>query len=423
LEPNIVAGTSQHLMMLGVDFTQAPLEIREALSYSDEGVARLLQQIGSVPALREAAVVSTCNRTEFYLVADDPAVASRWLDVVRADRPGTPVHDATCRLVRSSDGDAARHLFRVACGLESLLLGDAHIAGQLRRACACAAAAGSLGPVLSETFRHATEVMRRAQAATHISRGVASLGAAVAELVAAHGEAAGRTPTVLILGAGTVARECANYLAKRSKGPLVIANRTDARAVSLARACGGTAVAWTALAGALANVDVVVAAMASDARVLTREMFAALATPPPLVIDLGVPRNADPAVTARVVTIDEIALRRDESLDRRRAAIPAVERLIAEQLLAWRQWHLAQPREALLKELFLDEARRRRTISDELARTLQVDASNLDAALKMLTAPLLQAHARALRQLPIGSAFTPYEVARLNGSESPKENA
>jgi glutamyl-tRNA reductase len=400
MEPIIVAGTSQHLIMLGVDFTRAPLEIREALSYTDEGVVRLLRRIGTVPALREAAIVSTCNRTEFYLVADDPAVGTRWLDLVRADRPGTPVHDATCRLVRSSDGDAARHLFRVACGLESLLLGDAHIAGQLRRARACAAAAGSLGAVLSETFRQAAGVMRQAQATTEISRGVASLGAAVAEIVAAHGETVGRAPSVLLLGAGAVARECASYLAKRSNGAVTIAARTGERAGSLARACGATAVAWASLAAALGDADVVIAATAAETPVLTREIFSALSDVPSLVVDLGVPRNADAAIGTRVVTIDEIALRRGESLDRRRAAIPAVERLIADQLSAWRRWRLAQPREALLKALFLDEARRRRDISSELARTIGMDAGDLDAVLKMLTAPLLQVHARALRQLP-----------------------
>jgi glutamyl-tRNA reductase len=118
------------------------------------------------------------------------------------------------------------------------------------------------------------------------------------------------------------------------------------------------------------------------------------------VVDLGVPRNADPAIASRIVTIDDIAARRDESVDRRRAAIPAVEALIADQLDAWRRWRLLQPREALLKDLFLDEARRRREISDNLASTLQVEADELDAVLKMLTAPLLRAHARALRQLP-----------------------
>ena len=405
----------QQLVTLSVDFTQASLEVRETLSYSAEQATALLQRGGRMSGVREAAILSTCNRTEFYLVCDDDTVPALWLELVREERRGSPVHDATCRLSRSIGVDAARHLFRVACGLESLLLGDAHIASQVRRAFSCAADAGTLGPVLSETFRQATDVMREARATTDISRGVASLGAAVADLVAAHRDAAGRPLTVLLLGAGTIARECARYLAKRPAGDLVLTSRTTERAERLARASGGTARPWSQLKEAIADADVLITALATDVPVLTRALLgcevgldrAQGRSRPALILDLGVPRNVEAGVAANVLTIDEVTGRRDESLSKRRNAVPMVERLIDAQIDDWLRWQASRPREAVIKALFADEVRQRTALTSTLAPTLGVDADTLDAILRRFSGSLLRGHARALRQIEILHADAP----------------
>ncbi|MDP1572511.1 MAG: glutamyl-tRNA reductase [Vicinamibacterales bacterium] len=393
------------LTLLGVDFTRAPIAVREALSYTPGEALALLRRTREIQGLREAAVVSTCNRTEFYLAADPGDAPRQWLDLVRDLRPGAAAHDATCRLHWSTGDTAATHLFRVATGLESSILGDAHIASQLREARRVAAEAGTLGPVLSRAFEQAMTVMRRARAETGIARGAASLGSAVAHLVATEAARAGHPLRVLVAGAGTVARECARCLAKRAPGPLVFVNRTSAHAEALARECGGTAAPWASLPSQVAGADVVVAAVDAPGAVLALDESRAGERLPRLVIDLGVPRNVSATPAVRVVTIDGIAAERDAALARRVAAVPAVEAIIAGELTRWQAWVAARPCEGVLKALFVGEAARRETLIAELTARVGAHARPvLETLVRRYATPLLTAHARALRELPVAGA-------------------
>jgi glutamyl-tRNA reductase len=360
------------------------------------------QARGTVP-VHEAAIVSTCNRTEFYLVAEAPDAADRWLDVVRRERGGGLAHDATCRLMRRQGDVAAAHLFRVACGLESAMLGDAHILKQVKRGFAVAAECGVVGPVLTELSRQASVVARRARRDTDISRGAGSLASAVADQVATQREAIGRAVTVLVLGAGTVARECLQYLAKRSDGPLLVSNRTPGRAETLARECGAIAIGWEERYRAAARSDIVVSAVSAVSPVLTpdgRPPLRAAGPPrPSLVIDLSVPRSVAPGFPARIIDVDGIAAHRDDSMRRREASVAAVEALVAGQLEAWRAWQAGRAHEMLLKTLFENEARHRARVAAAMAIELGFTIEAADRVLRKLTRPLLREHARALRHL------------------------
>jgi glutamyl-tRNA reductase len=194
-----------------VSVATAPLPLREALSYGADAAVDLMQS-ASIDGLEEVLVVSTCNRTEFYLAVEDGSGAETgWLEHVRRTRPAALIGEAGCRLFRARDACAARHLFRVACGLDSAILGDAHIGRQLKQALAWAARAGSLGPLLDQTFQQAFAAIKEAQTGTGIGRGHASLGSAVAGLIR---ERRGAGVRVLLVGAGTAAGGVARPLAQ-----------------------------------------------------------------------------------------------------------------------------------------------------------------------------------------------------------------
>jgi glutamyl-tRNA reductase len=387
--------------MLGVDFATAPLAVRESLSYTPEAASALLRSAIGISGLREVVVVSTCNRTEFYLATepDGDAVAA-WIAHVRRARPDAPIGHEGCLLFRASGVEAARHLFRVSCGLESSILGDVHIGGQLKKALALAGVAGTLGPFLSQTFRHAFSALKAARSQTDIGRGHASLGSAVAGLIEGR---SGAKPRILVLGGGVAARDIGRQLAKWHAGRLIFVNRTREKADELARQLGGQSAAWDGLDEELKAADVFVAATSSVEVLVRREQLArclsARADRPLLVIDIGVPRNVDPPDGLACVTIDDIAARRDEALARRQHAVPAVEAIIDEECARWAKWVWTRPGDDLLKRVFIEEQRHRAELVETLVAAGFPGASgDLDRLIARSWKRLLHGHARGLRE-------------------------
>lgn len=390
----------RELWMLGVDFGSAALSVRESLSYTPEDAVDLLRAAADVPGLEEVVVVSTCNRTEFYLVtADNTDVSSRWLRVVRERRPQAPIGDDRCVLSRARGLDAARHLLRVGCGLESALLGDAHIIGQLKRALALAGRAGTLGPVLNRVFGHAFTAFAASRQLTAIGKGHPSLGSAVAGLI---GDRVGPLPDVLLLGAGVAARDIGRQLAKWRLGTLTIMNRTADSATEFARHTGATARPWAELDDAIDEADVVVAATSARTPLLDserlRQALERRSGRPLLLIDVGVPRNTESIAGVPCVTVDDIAARRDDALTARRLAVPRVEAIIAAELDNWTAWLSARPTEALFKRVFLGEQRARLALVDDLiASGYPGTVDELNRRIALSWRPVLDAHAREMR--------------------------
>jgi glutamyl-tRNA reductase len=391
----------RELWLLGVDFSTAPVAVREWLSYTPDAARSLLRSATGIAGLREAVIVSTCNRTEFYLVADPGADAvSDWVAHVRQDRPDAPIGDQHCVLSRAHGQDAICHLLRVSCGLESSILGDVHIGGQLKKAVALAGEAGTLGPVLSRAFQHAFRVMKTARSETEIGRGHASLGSAVAGLIQARG---GNQPRVLILGSGTAARDIGRQLAKWGIGQLTVINRTHRAAAELARQLGAEAAPWETLDHALETTDVLVAATSAKQAVVGHAALARAvaqrAGRPFLVVDIGVPRNVEAVDGVASVSIDDISARRDEALVRRQGSIPDVEALIARELARWERWLWARPGEELLERMFAEEWRRRTELVHALVGAgFPGDPNDLNQLIGRSWKALLRGHARGLRQ-------------------------
>jgi glutamyl-tRNA reductase len=397
------------LRLLGVSFVTAPLTVREALSYSHEDAVELLQSV-SIDGLAEAAVVSTCNRTEFYLFARDGCdVETKWLRHVSSRRPQARIGHESCRVVQTRGVDAARHLFRVASGLDSAILGDAHIGRQLKHALAVAAQAGTLGPVVSHSFRQAFAVGRDARARTEIGRGHASIGSAVAGLVRDRGSL---DPQVLLVGAGAAARDIARQLTKWRAGALTVVNRTAERAAQMAQPIGARVAAWENLDAELAAADVIVAATSAPGPILTRDRLTAAVSARRgrtlLLIDTGVPRNIEPPDGVSYVTIDEIAARRDKAIDRRRQAVPAAEAIVETAVREWQRWCWAQPAEQLLRQVFAEEVARRAMLVEQIASAgFPGPPAEVDRLLRQTWRPVLKSHARALRTWLRDSSWSP----------------
>ncbi|MGC4082692.1 MAG: glutamyl-tRNA reductase [Vicinamibacterales bacterium] len=383
------------LVRVGVDYRTLPLPERERLTCPPETARTVLGGARAVPGIREALVLSTCNRTEFYLVVTTDDSVARWIGQVAGGSTQAHLSRALETGLRWQD-DAVRHLLRVACGLESLLLGDAHIAGRVRTAFRLAGESGTLGPRLTQLAQRVSSAVRRARTDTAIGFGASSFGAAVTALVMSHLRQTTHARPVLIVGAGAMAREVSTSLAKSGIGPLRWVNRTTARAAKLAADFGGTAGSWDTLADDLAAASVVITAVDTDHPIVTAGTLAA-ASRPPLFIDLGVPRNVASDVDARVITIDHVREQRADVLARRTAAVPAVEALIDDEVERWRHWVETRPMERLIRQLFVDEAQHRRDLVRTLAAHAGLDRSTVDRLVRSSVRRLLHPHVMALR--------------------------
>ena len=272
-----------------------------------------------------------------------------------------------------------------------------HIPGQLKHAFKLACDSHMVGPVLGHTLQQAFRLLKRARTDTDIGRGTASLGSAVCALIDDHvGDRAERDGTTVVLGAGRVARDVGRYLSKRQTDTLVFVNRTAAGADALVCEYGGRSAPWSALQTELRRATVVIAATAAHGPIVR----ATDVDPGSLLIDLGVPRNIDPAADRTCVTIDDITARRDTALARRQEAIPAVERLIDQQLARWKAWSAERLREELIKQLYLDESRKRAKLVEQLQHDgWRGPVHELDRLLRSSARAMLHQHVRGLRDL------------------------
>ncbi len=286
------------LVALGVSHKTAPLELRERLALPEGRAAGVLRELTEAPEVQEAAAISTCNRTEIYLYAADPVGAeSRALGVLAREADTRPT-DLLGHLYSLRDMDAAEQLFRVAAGLDSMIVGEAEIQGQVKRAYELALVEGATGPVLNRLFRGALGAGKRARSETGISERALSVPTVAVELAQrALGDLAARR--VLVVGAGDTAELTARALAARGVEAVFIANRRYDRAIGLAARFGGSAVRFEELPEQMEAADIVVSSTSSPHSVIELEGLTEVMRGrdgrPLLLIDLAVPRDIHPA--------------------------------------------------------------------------------------------------------------------------------
>ena len=275
---------------VGLSHREAPIAVRERVAVSLEQTGARLREIAALAGIREAMLLSTCNRLEIFAVADARGAGD---DLLRMLGPLAEPH-AVCRF----EDDALRHLFRVAASLDSMVVGEAQILGQVKEAAALAQQAGTLGPELSRALARATAAARRVRTETEIARGAVSVSSVAVQL--AHkllGSLEGHS--VLLLGAGEMAQLAAREL-HASGAELLVANRTGTASEALAAEVGGIAVGLGELPALLERADVVLCSTAAQQPLVTREVVGrgikARRFRPLFLIDLALPRNVDPAV-------------------------------------------------------------------------------------------------------------------------------
>ncbi|ROT31971.1 glutamyl-tRNA reductase [Micromonospora sp. HM5-17] len=307
-----------NLLVVGASHRTAPVAVLERLSVASGDLPAILRRLLQQPYVGEAVVVSTCNRVEVYAAVSGFHGGLGDICAVLAGHAGSTPADLANHLYVHYDGAAVEHVFRVAAGLDSMVVGEAQILGQLRDAYHVASEADAPGRLLHELMQQALRVGKRAHAETDIDRAGQSVVTAALDLAATHFPDGIEGRPALVVGAGSMGALAVATLARRGAGPVTVSNRGADRAHRLAEAYGATAVPIAELVDALSTVDIVVAATASIEPVLTRETVArALAeragrrSAPLVLLDLAVPRDVEPAVAelpgAVVIDIDGLA--------------------------------------------------------------------------------------------------------------------
>jgi len=394
------------LIVLGLNHQTAPLALREKVAMGVDQLPAALAALTARESIDEAAVLSTCNRTEVYAqVAEGRETdLARWL----AHHHGLDDEALSSYLYRHRDGEAARHLFRVAAGLDSMVLGEPQILGQVKTAWHAAHAAKCLRLPLDRLFQQAFAVAKRVRTDTRIGAHPVSIAFAAVRLVRQAFAELDRA-SVLLIGAGDTVELAARHLADANVKKLLVANRTLEHAQALAGRYGGMALPLSELARHLPEADVVISATASREPVLRRaQMETALRTRkhrPMFLLDLAVPRDIDPDVAeladVYLYTIDDLERAIEDNRASRREAAQQAEAIIdlqVEHYLAW--WH-AQGRQDALKRLrATGEATRERLLAAAHGQLARGDDARhvLERLAHQLTNRLLHAPSSALRQ-------------------------
>jgi glutamyl-tRNA reductase len=326
-----------NLLSVGASYRTADVGTLERLAIGEDALPSVLQRLVDQPYVGEAVVLSTCNRVEVYAAVTGFHGGLGDVCGVLADHSGLSGTDLAQHLYVHYDEAAVQHSFRVSAGLDSMVVGEAQILGQLRDAYHAATESDSAGRLLHELMQQALRVGKRAHAETGIDRAGQSVVTAALDVAATHlGDLTGRT--ALVIGAGAMGALSVATLTRSGVGPLRISNRSAERADRLAEAYGATAVPFDELDAALAAVDLVVSATASISPVLTRDRLAKAG--PLVVLDLAVPRDVAPDAgdIAGVTVIDIDGLAAGRRALPAAAETAAVEQIVAaevEHFLAW----------------------------------------------------------------------------------------
>ena len=329
-----------NILCAGLSYQNTPVELREKFAIGQHELPEALEAVRSVEGLSGAVILSTCNRVEFYASSLCPVRDFEGLRDVLRSRTGV---DAP--LYMHDTPRSVRHLFRVASGLDSMVVGETEILGQVKKAYSAATDCGATTSHLNKLFQHAFRVAKHVRTETHITRGATSVGSVAVELAGKiFGDLAGRR--VMILGAGETSERTARALVSRGVRTVIVSNRTFERAASLAAEIGGLAIHFDHWQNAFADVDILICSTAAPHAILTREKLAPLmrarAGRPLFVIDLAVPRDAEPSINeidgVFLYDIDSLEGFIRETMEMRRSEIIRCEQMISHHVGSFVNW-------------------------------------------------------------------------------------
>jgi glutamyl-tRNA reductase len=332
------------VIVVGVNHRTVPLELLEQMTVSAERLPKALADLVSRENITEAVVLSTCNRTEVYAIAERYHGAMQDVRSSITELTNVSPEAFSDHLYAYHDAAAVAHLFSVASGLDSAVLGESEILGQVRQAWEAATAEGAAGAGLHMLFRHALEVGKRVRTETGIGRSTTSVSSAAVALAAARlGGLAGRK--VLVVGAGEMGEGMAVSLAAAGVAEILVANRTGARAEELAARVGGRAIGMFDLAAALAEVDVLLTSTGAQSALVehadVEPVVAARGGRPLLIVDIAMPRDVDPSVAelpgVTLLDMDDLRAFAEIGLAERRREARRARDLIDEEVARYRE--------------------------------------------------------------------------------------
>ncbi|MNI23574.1 Glutamyl-tRNA reductase [compost metagenome] len=334
-----------HIVVVGLNYRTAPVEIRERFTFSESDLPQALKELKETKSIMECVIVATCNRTEFYAVVDRaqicghyiPAFIERWFHV--------PKDQFAKHLYMYEDNKAVDHLMRVTSGLDSMVIGETQILGQVKDAFQRSQAQKVTGTFFNTLFKQAVTMAKRAHSETSISENPVSVSYAAVEL----GKrifGSYMNKTVMIIGAGKMSELTVKHLYANGAGKVIVVNRTYERAVELAKKFNGFPCPIEQMLERLAEVDIVISSTGSKGYVLTREQVQPILqkrrSRPLFMMDIAVPRDLDPAISecsnVFLYDIDDLEAIVANHLKERKKEAAKIEVMIEEEIVVFNQW-------------------------------------------------------------------------------------
>jgi glutamyl-tRNA reductase len=392
------------LYALGLNHHTAPLDIRERVAFQPERLDDALHDLTQAHTVQEAAILSTCNRTELYFATEQPQHAADWL----ARFHHLPLAEVSPYLYAYPQRDAIRHVFRVASGLDSMVLGEPQILGQVKEAARRAEEAGTLGTLLHKLFQNTFAVAKEVRSTTAIGANTVSMAAAAVHLSERIFERLA-DQRVLFIGAGEMIELCAAHFSGANPREMVVANRTEARAQVLASRFGAQVMRLDGVGEALPRFDVVVSCTASPLPIvglgMVERAVKARRHRPMVMVDLAVPRDIETEVGALddvfLYTVDDLAQVVDAGLESRQQAVLEAEAIINTRVDGFLHWMQARDVVPTIRAL-RQHAETLRTVEMERALRLLAKGEDprqvLDALSRGLTNKLMHGPTRYLNQ-------------------------
>lgn len=334
-----------HIIVVGVNYKTAPVEIREKLAFSESELVDAMKQLQQQKSVLENVIVSTCNRTEVYAVVDQLHTGRYYIKSFLADWFHMEA-DAFAPYLNILENEAAvEHLFRVASGLDSMILGETQILGQVKSSYLLAQKEGTIGTIFNQLFKQAVTFAKRAHSETEIGANAVSVSYAAVELAKKiFGDLSSKH--VLIIGAGKMGELAAQNLYGSGVKTVTVVNRTLEKAEKLAKKFSGTARTLCELSCALLEADIVISSTGAKDYILTKEMMVYIDKirkgRPLFMVDIAVPRDLDPALadleSVFLYDIDDLEGIVQANLEERKKAAAQIERMIETELVAFQQW-------------------------------------------------------------------------------------
>jgi glutamyl-tRNA reductase len=334
-----------HILTIGLNYRTAPVEIRERFAFLEQDMVEAITKLRNTKSILECVIVGTCNRTEIYGVVDQLHTGRHFIKNYLSEWFGVPREEFIEHIYIKENDAAVQHLFRVACGLDSMVLGETQILGQVKDAFAIAQANGATGTVFNKLFQQAITLAKRAHSETEINKNAVSTSYAAIEL--------GKKvfgyfndKTVLVLGAGKMSELTAKHLHANGAARVLVVNRTYERAATLAEKFLGTAMPMDCLQDALMLADIVISSTGSDDYVITKQDVEAIMRKrrhrPLFMIDIAVPRDLDPSINeldgVYLYDIDDLEGIVAANMRERAREAEKIGVMIGEELIAFKTW-------------------------------------------------------------------------------------